>query len=338
MGGTISYAAGPPPPPPLPLPPPPTPTPPPPPSSPDASTVSTSDEKDENQPTDWLNLPCPVAYDELQREAYTSLKPELFEGLRFDFTRPLTQKFSLSHSLSMGVLEVPSQTNEIFKVSTSHYEFGANFLDTRCMLIGRLLTDGRMSARMKYDLTENFSVKVNAQLTNEPHFSQGMFNFDYKGRDFRTQLQLGNNAFYGANYIQSISPKVALGGEIFWLGHQRKSGLGLAARYNTDKSIATCQLASTGMLAMNYVQKISDKVAIATDFLYNSSTRESVCTLGYDYLFRHCRLRGRLDSNGCAAAYLEERMNLGVNFILSAEIDHWKKDYKFGFGMTVGEL
>ncbi|MCO5560288.1 hypothetical protein L7F22_013900 [Adiantum nelumboides] len=175
-------------------------------------------------------------------------------------------------------------------------------------------------------------------LTNEPHFSQGMFNFDYKGRDFRTQLQLGNNAFYGANYIQSISPKVALGGEIFWLGHQRKSGLGLAARYNTDKSIATCQLASTGMLAMNYVQKISDKVGIATDFLYNSSTRESVCTLGYDYLFRHCRLRGRLDSNGCAAAYLEERMNLGVNFILSAEIDHWKKDYKFGFGMTVGEL
>ncbi|MCO5560286.1 hypothetical protein L7F22_013898 [Adiantum nelumboides] len=161
MGGTISYAAAPPPPPPLPLPPPP--TPPPPPSSPDASTVSTSDEKDENQPTDWLNLPCPVAYDELQREAYTSLKPELFEGLRFDFTRPLTQKFSLSHSLSMGVLEVPSQTNEIFKVSTSHYEFGANFLDTRCMLIGRLLTDGRMSARMKYDLTENFSVKVNAQ-------------------------------------------------------------------------------------------------------------------------------------------------------------------------------
>ncbi len=37
------------------------------------------------------------------------------------------------------------------------------------------------------------------------------------------------------------------------------------------------------------------------------------------------------------AAYLEERVNVGVNFILSAELDHWKKDYKFGFGMTVGE-
>ena len=37
------------------------------------------------------------------------------------------------------------------------------------------------------------------------------------------------------------------------------------------------------------------------------------------------------------SAYLEERVNVGVNFVLSAEIDHWRKDYKFGFGMTVGE-
>lgn len=37
------------------------------------------------------------------------------------------------------------------------------------------------------------------------------------------------------------------------------------------------------------------------------------------------------------AAYLEERVNVGVNFVLSAEIDHCRKDYKFGFGMTVGE-
>ena len=37
------------------------------------------------------------------------------------------------------------------------------------------------------------------------------------------------------------------------------------------------------------------------------------------------------------AAYLEERINVGVNFLLSAELDYLKKDYKFGFGLTVGE-
>lgn len=287
---------------------------------------------------DWLNLPCPLPYDEIQREVMMSLKPDLFEGLRFDFTKPLNQKFSLSHSVFMGSTEVPSQSSDTVKVPSAHYEFGANFLDPKCMLVGRILTDGRLSARVKCDLTDNLTMKINAQLTNEPHYSQGMFNFDYKGKDFRSQLQLGNNAFYGGNYIQSVSPHLALGGEIFWLGHQRKSGVGFAARYNTDKMIAIGQFASTGIVSLSYVQKVSGKVSLASDFMYNHMSRDSTASVGYDYLLRQCRLRGRIDTNGCVAAFLEERLNMGVNFVLSAEIDHWKKDYKFGFGMTVGEL
>lgn len=37
-------------------------------------------------------------------------------------------------------------------------------------------------------------------------------------------------------------------------------------------------------------------------------------------LLLQCRLRGKIDSNGVVAAYLEERLNMGVNFILSAEV------------------
>ncbi|PIN07974.1 hypothetical protein CDL12_19460 [Handroanthus impetiginosus] len=206
----------------------------------------------EPQKVDYLNLPCPIPYEEIQREALMSLKPELFEGMRFDFTKGLNQKFSLSHSVMMGPTEVPSQSSEIFKVPTAHYEFGANFIDPKLMLFGRVMTDGRLNARLKCDLTENLTLKGNAQLTNEPHMSHGMFNFDYKGSDYRTQFQLGDGALFGASYIQ-------------------------------------------------------------------------------------CRLRGKIDSNGVVAALLEERFNMGLNFLLSAEIDHVKKDYKFGFGLTVGE-
>lgn len=70
-------------------------------------------------------------------------------------------------------------------------------------------------------------------------------------------------------------------------------------------------------------------------------------------------------AEGKIAAFLEERLNVGVNFVLSAEgglrlstevtrhvpldschsfimllpsaVDHPRKDYKFGFGLTVGE-
>lgn len=294
-------------------------------------------DENEEKKVDYLNLPCPLAYEEIQREALMSLKPELFEGLRFDFTKMLSSKFALSHSLLMGSMEVPSQSADVIKVPTAQYEFGANFLDPKLMLIGRLMTDGRLNARVKCDLTENLALKINAQLTSEPHYSQGMFNFDYKGTDYRAQFQIGNNAFYGANYIQSVTPNLSMGTEIFWLGQQRKSGIGFNSRYNTDKMVGTLQIASTGIVALSYVQKVSEKVSLATDFMYNHMSRDVTSSVGYDYMLRQCRLRGKIDSNGVVAAYLEERLNMGVNFLLSAEIDHSKKNYKFGFGMTVGE-
>ncbi|XP_019168385.1 PREDICTED: mitochondrial import receptor subunit TOM40-1-like [Ipomoea nil] len=286
---------------------------------------------------DYMNLPCPIPYEEIHREAFMSLKPELFEGMRFDFTKALNQRFSLSHSVFMGPTEIPSQSTETIKIPTSHYEFGANFIDPKLMLLGRLMTDGRLNARVKCDLSENLSLKANAQLSNEPHMSQGMVNFDYKGKDYRSQFQLGNGGLLGANYIQSVTPHLSLGGEVFWAGQHRKSGIGYAARYNTDKMVATGQVASTGLVALNYVQKVSEKVSLATDFMYNYISGDVTASVGYDYILRQCRLRGKIDSTGCVAAFLEERLNMGVNFILSAEVDHKKKDYKFGFGLTVGE-
>jgi mitochondrial import receptor subunit TOM40 len=58
------------------------------------------------------------------------------------------------------------------------------------------------------------------------------------------------------------------------------------------------------------------QVTLATEFLWNWNNREANAAVGYDYILRQCRLRGR---------------------ILSAEIDHFTKNSRFGFGMAVGE-
>uniref|UniRef100_A0A0D3EMB8 Mitochondrial import receptor subunit TOM40-1 n=2 Tax=Oryza TaxID=4527 RepID=A0A0D3EMB8_9ORYZ len=304
----------------------------------------------DEEKVDYMNLPCPVPYEEIQREAFMSLKPDVFEGLRFDFTKMLNPFFGLSHSgfgcivtilvrlsVSMGSMELPSQGADVIKVPTSNYEFGANFMDPKMMLIGRVSHDGRVTGRVKCDLLENLCLKINAQLTNEPHYSQGMFSFDYKGKDFRSQFQLGNNAFYGGNYIQSVTKNLSLGTEAFWLGQQRKSGVGFVARYDTKKMVATGQIATTGLVSLSYVQKVSEKVSLASDFMYNHMAKDVTASFGYDYMLRQCRLRGKIDTNGVVSALLEERLTPGVNFVLSAELDHWKKDYKFGFGMVLGE-
>ena len=54
--------------------------------------------------------------------------------------------------------------------------------------------------------------------------SQGMFDLDLRGRDWNGQLKWGTSAFYGANYFQSVTPHLALGGELFYLAEQRRSG------------------------------------------------------------------------------------------------------------------
>ncbi|KAE8711772.1 Detected protein of confused Function [Hibiscus syriacus] len=167
------------------------------------------------------------------------------------------------------------------------------------MLIGRVLTDGRLNARVKWDLTDNLTVKANAQanqcfipwsfvlfLTNEPLTSDGMFNFDYK----------------------RVTSHFSLGGEVFWAGQHQKSGLGYAARHEADKMIcysgrgvsfrsltklliraakvAAGQVASTGMVALSYVLKVSDKASLESDFMCNYITKDVTSSVGYDYILR----------------------------------------------------
>lgn len=38
------------------------------------------------------------------------------------------------------------------------------------------------------------------------------------------------------------------------------------------------------------------------------------------YFFPQARVRGKIDSNGCVTGLLEERLNMGFTFILSAEV------------------
>ncbi|KAG0600380.1 hypothetical protein M758_11G029000 [Ceratodon purpureus] len=174
-------------------------------------------------------------------------------------------------------------------------------------------------------------------LTNDPHFSVGMFNFDYKGNDYQAQLTMGNNAYYGVNYMQSVTRNMSFGGEGIWLGRDRKSGMGLAGRYKTDTVIATSLVKSDGDITCTYVQRLSDKVSVASDFVYNWNSGEALTSIAYDYLLGQCRIRGRADTNLCTAAYLEEKFSAGLTFLLSAELDHRRKDYKFGFGLTMGD-
>ena len=287
--------------------------------------------------TDFKNLPLPCKYENLQTEMLMSLKADFFEGARFDYNKQLNQKFFLSHGFSMTNAEIPAASGHIIKIPSSSYEFGANVVDTNYMLVGRVFTDGRVSGRVKYDATENLSFRL--QTSKEREYSQLMLDVDVKGLEWQAQAKCGSGEFYGVNYIQSVTERVALGGEGFYLGANQggKSGVGFAARYNDDDVIATAQVATTGMCSLTYCQKVGEKAMLASDFSWNWNHRQASGSVGYDYVLRQCRLRGSIDNQGVVGMFLEERLSMGLNLIFSAQIDHATKNHKFGYGMTVGE-
>ncbi|KXZ56173.1 hypothetical protein GPECTOR_1g149 [Gonium pectorale] len=288
---------------------------------------------------DYLSLPQPVRYEDIQREGIIALKPDTFEGLRFEINKPLNQHFFLSHSLFMGNTELPTGGRQIIKTPVGNYEFGATVVNEAqtFLMLGRIATDGRLSGRIKYDPTNWLGLKAHLQLAKDPNQCQTMVDTDIKGGDWNAQLKLGAPYFVGANYFQSLTPKLSAGGEFFWLPSQMKSGVGLALRHQGDKHVATLQLATTGIANMQYTHKVTDKVTLAADFLWHIASRDATATIGYDVSLRQCRLRGKVDTNGVVTALLEERFSPGINFVLSSEMDHFQNNYKFGFGIVAGE-
>ncbi len=92
---------------------------------------------------DYLALPAPVKYEEIQREVLMALKPDVFEGMRFEINKPLNPNFFLSHSLFMGNMDLSTGGRQTLKTPMGNYEFGANVINERFMMLGRITTDGR---------------------------------------------------------------------------------------------------------------------------------------------------------------------------------------------------
>ena len=285
----------------------------------------------------YLDLSAPCKYEDIQREVLMALKPDMFEGMRFEITKPVNQSFFLSHSLFMGNMELSTGGKQIIKCPMANYEFGANVINDKYFLLARIATDGRLSGRVKYDLREWLSIKANCQLANEAGQSQVMVDGDLKGKDWNAQIKVGNPSFLGLNYFQAVTPSISAGGEFFWLNSSLKSGVGFALRHSGEKTVATMQVATTGILSLQYAHKVNEKITLASDFVWHWASREATAAVGYDCILRQCRIRGKFDSNGIISTYLEERFSPGINFVLSAEVDHCQSNYKFGFGVVAGE-
>lgn len=173
------------------------------------------------------------------------------------------------------------------------------------------------------------------------------FEHEYNGDDFSASLKMLNPSFleggmtgiYIGSYLQSITPRLALGMETLWQRPALTQGpdcaVSYCARYRTEDWIATAQLQTAmGTLNTSYWRKISDKVQAGVDLslglvpaagglMGGGIQKEGVTTIGAKYDFRMSTFRAQVDSKGKLSCLLEKRVAPPVMMTFAVDIDHF---------------
>ncbi|CAN8073002.1 unnamed protein product [Agarophyton chilense] len=270
-------------------------------------------------------LPNPGGYEEISQDAMQILRPNLIEGMQFNFTAPISSTFALGNTIEMGAKDHPGQ-----------FAFNANYFTNRIVMMSRTTpSDRRVNGRIFINHTPALTSKIIADVGLEPDSSKASWDLDYRGSDFCSQLKFGNGVV-AVSYLQSVAPCLAFGGEGFYQHKSFFSAITLAAKYFTSTDTASLSLSSFGPILANYVHRVSPKVSFATEIFVDARTRDSHLTLGYRFDLNSATVIGHVDSTGRVAATLEEKINPALTLTLSGELDHVKEDYKFGFGVNIG--
>lgn len=279
----------------------------------------------------WRNierseLPNPGAYEEINQEASLILRPNLIDGMQFNFNAPLSSAFALGSGVEMGSKDRPGL-----------FALNANFYTNKLVMISRTTpSDGRVNGRVFINHTPALTSKIVADVGVEPGSSKGSWDLDYRASDSCSQLKIANGGIVAVSYLQSVTPWLALGGEGFYQGKSRFSAITMAAKYSHQSDTASLSVASFGPVIASYVHKVNPKVSFATELFIDGRTRDSHLTIGYRFDLKSAVVVGHVDSTGRVAATLEERINPAFTLTLSGELDHSKESYNFGFGVNIG--
>lgn len=278
-----------------------------------------------SKPSLFANLPNPGKFDEVQKETKAILSLDIFDGARFEMNKGLNQNFAVTHNVSMGSSVVPPS-----------YEFGANVGDEKMLLASRIDHNGRLTGRYQHQLTPSVALRAMASVSNEHNQDSLQVDLDFKGSNSYSGLRYMTGGVATATYMQSVTPKLALGSELFYHHGRCITGLHGALKYGTPDQVFTAKAGSFGSVELTYAHKVNEKVGFATELTYFHS---QMCSFGVgaEFKLRQATYKGMVTSDCTVCATLEEKVVPGIaNFTLSGQINHKKKDYKFGFGLALG--
>ncbi|XP_069584922.1 mitochondrial import receptor subunit TOM40B [Ranitomeya imitator] len=285
-------------------------------------------------------LPNPGSFDELHRSC-KEVFPQQMEGMKLIINKTLSSHLQVSHQIHMST------------IGLSSYHFNAKYIgdalagasETFPLLIGDLDNAGSLNAQAACLLAECIRSKAVFQ-THHSKFLTWQVDVEYRGDDCTGTLTLGNpdilneSVILVTHFLQSITPRLVLGGELVY--HQRMAEEGailtLAGKYSAQDWVATLNIGYGGAHA-SYYHRANEQIRLGVEFEANTRLQETSFAFGYhlDVPKANMVFKGTVDSSWCVGGVLEKRLPpLPLTLALGAFMNHWKNKFHCGFSILVG--
>ncbi|XP_061919922.1 mitochondrial import receptor subunit TOM40 homolog [Entelurus aequoreus] len=307
-----------------------------------SSVPSLSSSSSDLQITDATESPLqnPGTYEECHRKC-KEVFPMQMEGVRLVVNKGLSNHFQVSHTITLSTL------------GDSGYRFGSTYVGSKQtgpaesfpVIVGDMDNTGSLNAQIIHQLCTAVRSKIAIQ-TQQQKFVNWQCDLEYRGADFTSAVTLGNpdilvgSGIVVAHYLQSITPSLALGGELVY--HRRPGEEGtvtsLLGRYTGNNYVATLTVGGAGCHA-TYYHKANDQLQVGVEFEASTRMQETTTSLGYQLDLPKANLlfKGSVDSNWVAGATLEKKLlPLPLTLALGAFLNHRKNKFQCGFSVTIG--
>jgi len=312
--------------------------------------------------TRYKKLPCPGQLEDLQRSAAMTLN--MFDGFQCDLTKIFDTddgSFQVAQNVRLGNTAIP-------KPDGASYHAVATLLKGPRMFQGVLMQDATVVAGTYVDRFESgLEVRADAQLTKDAAQATLAAQATYSGDDYATMVKaesVQGSSQLSFSYLQSVTPTLALGADMMWMGSYKKLDYGFAARYLWSEAAlfaATFKVAEQAATVL-YKQRLDERITFYAQLgahpapQQQGSTEtslESNVALGYEYHIRmenagvnprtgqtefvpYTTMSVQWHDDMHLDVMLEQLTMGGAGRLkLSASVDHPKSEYKFGVGFEI---
>ena len=317
----------------------------------------------------------PGPYDQMSGDTKRLVMLDTFDGFKCDINKQVSPFMLAMHSFHMGTTtHAPPQTNPQVPPPNSTYYFITQVADEAGILMTRVDPqrqgfDGRLQRMFGPGM-----IKGQANMSADGQTDQLLLEYDIGGQTWTGNLKygsMGGGLMYGVNYWQAITPKLSLGGEGMFLAANNAtlSSYGFKYSFQAPISEATdlanrsptgaspahpgmpppspagassiCLQYNTGQQALtaSYQRVVTpNRVTVGAELQCSPFTLDSQVVVAAEFQLLRSKINLAADGEGRIQGLLETKLGRGPQvprLTFSADLDHFKSQMKFGYGISI---